>query len=151
MTGWSYDMCHKCIISHCTVVYWMPRHRCIMMTSWNGNIFRVTGPLCREFTGHRWIPLTGASDAKLWRIPWSAPEWAVEYTPGTAVFIILSIMCFPHCWSRVQGIRWTPVTPLAGDQYCWSFDLFLYICGYDGWVTIRWGRRDGMIFILGTC
>ena len=28
----------------------------IMMTSWNGNIFRVTGPLCGEFTGHRWIP-----------------------------------------------------------------------------------------------
>ena len=27
-----------------------------MMTSWNGNIFRVTGPLCGEFTGHRWIP-----------------------------------------------------------------------------------------------
>ena len=29
----------------------------IMMTSSNGNIFRVTGPLCGEFTGHRWIPL----------------------------------------------------------------------------------------------
>ena len=24
-----------------------------MMTSSNGNIFRVTGHLCREFTGHR--------------------------------------------------------------------------------------------------
>ena len=34
-----------------------------MMTSSNGNIFRVTGPLCGEFTGHRWIPLTKASDA----------------------------------------------------------------------------------------
>ena len=44
MTGGSYDMCHKCIISHCTVFYWMPQHHCIMMTSWNGNIFRVTGP-----------------------------------------------------------------------------------------------------------
>ena len=27
-----------------------------MMTSSDGNIFRVTGPLCGEFTGHRWIP-----------------------------------------------------------------------------------------------
>ena len=27
-----------------------------MMTSSNGNIFRVTGPLCGEFIGHRWIP-----------------------------------------------------------------------------------------------
>ena len=26
------------------------------MTQSNGNIFRVTGPLCGEFTGHRWIP-----------------------------------------------------------------------------------------------
>ena len=29
-----------------------------MMTSSNGNIFRVTGPLCGEFTGPRWIPRT---------------------------------------------------------------------------------------------
>ena len=27
-----------------------------MMTTSNGNIFRVAGPLCREFTGHRWFP-----------------------------------------------------------------------------------------------
>ena len=37
----------------------------IMMTSWNGYIFRVTGILCGEFTGHRWIPLAKASDAEL--------------------------------------------------------------------------------------
>ena len=35
--------------------------------------FRVTGPLCREFTGHRWFPLTKASDAELWCFVWSAP------------------------------------------------------------------------------
>ena len=35
-----------------------------MMTSSNGNIFRVTGHLCGEFTGHRWIPHTKASDAE---------------------------------------------------------------------------------------
>ena len=45
-----------------------------MMTSSNGNIFRVTGPLCGEFTGHRWIPRTKASDAELWYFLWSAPE-----------------------------------------------------------------------------
>ena len=27
-----------------------------MITSSNGNIFGVTGPLCGDFTGHRWIP-----------------------------------------------------------------------------------------------
>ena len=30
----------------------------IMMTSSNGHIFRVTGALCGEFTGRRWIPCT---------------------------------------------------------------------------------------------
>ena len=27
-----------------------------VMTSSNGNIFRVSGPLCGEFIGHRWLP-----------------------------------------------------------------------------------------------
>ena len=38
------------------------------------NIFRVTGPLRGEFTGHRWIPLAKASDAELCCFLWSAPE-----------------------------------------------------------------------------
>ena len=46
----------------------------IMMTSSNGNVFRVTGLLCGEFTGPQWIPRTKASDAELWSFLWSAPE-----------------------------------------------------------------------------
>ena len=45
-----------------------------MMTSSNGNIFHVTGHLCWEFTGPRWIPWIKASDAELWCLLWSAPE-----------------------------------------------------------------------------
>ena len=37
-----------------------------MITSSNGNIFRVTGPLWGESTDSRWIPLTKASDGKFW-------------------------------------------------------------------------------------
>ena len=37
-----------------------------MMTSSNGSTFLVTGHLCGEFTGPRWIPRTKASDAELW-------------------------------------------------------------------------------------
>ena len=50
--------------------------RCIldMMTSSNGNIFRVTGQLGGEFNGPRWIPHTKASDAELWCFLWSASE-----------------------------------------------------------------------------
>ena len=37
-----------------------------MMTSSNGNIFRVTGHLCGEFSGHRWIPYTKASGSEFY-------------------------------------------------------------------------------------
>ena len=45
----------------------------VMMTSSNGNIFRVTGLLCGEFIGRRWIPLTKASNSELWCFLSSAP------------------------------------------------------------------------------
>ena len=49
-----------------------------MMTSSNGNIFRVIGPLCLKFTGHRWILLTKANDAELWCFLRSAFKQTVE-------------------------------------------------------------------------
>ena len=55
------------------VLLWLHHHN-FMMTSSNGNIFRVTGHLCGEFTGHLWIPRTKASDAELWCFLWSASE-----------------------------------------------------------------------------
>ena len=55
------------------------------MTSPDGNIFRVTGLLWGESTGHRWIPLTKASDTELWYFLWSSPERTVEQTMGTLV------------------------------------------------------------------
>ena len=48
--------------------------RHLVLTSSNGNIFRVTGPLCGEFTGLRWIPRTKASNGELWCFLWSALE-----------------------------------------------------------------------------
>ena len=55
------------------------------MTSSNGNIFRVNGPFRGESTGHRWIPLTEASDAELWYFLWSEPEQTVEQMIETPV------------------------------------------------------------------
>ena len=55
------------------VIYWLgtnhPRKQWSvshMMTSSNGSISSVTSPLCGEFTGHRWSPLTKTGDAELW-------------------------------------------------------------------------------------
>ena len=45
-----------------------------MMTSSNGNIFRLTGHLCGKFTGPRWLPHTKASDAELLCFLGSASE-----------------------------------------------------------------------------
>ena len=45
----------------------------LMMASSNGNTSRVTGPLCGEFTGHRWITLIKTSDAELWYFLWFTP------------------------------------------------------------------------------
>ena len=65
-----------------------------MMTSSNGNIFRVTGYLCGEFTGSRWNPRTKASDAELWFFlrpnkrlskPWQSRGWWFE-TPSCALW-----------------------------------------------------------------
>ena len=60
-----------------------------MMISSNENMSRVTGPLRgeppEEPTHHQGIPLTKASDAKLWCFLWSAPEQRFEQTIETPV------------------------------------------------------------------
>ena len=64
-----------------------------MMTSSNGNLFRVTGHLCGEFTGPRWISRTKASDAELWCFLWSASEKTIE-------------------WTIVRLVIWDAITPI---------------------------------------
>ena len=63
----------KTLTAHYIDVTNYTRLKLYMMTSSNGNIFHITGLLCGEFTGHRWIPLTKASDTELWCCLWSAP------------------------------------------------------------------------------
>ena len=62
------------MLAYLSLHHWKHSSANCMMTSSNRTIFRVTGPLCREFAGHRWIPITNASDAKLWFLLLSAPE-----------------------------------------------------------------------------
>ena len=73
-------------------------------TSCHDNTFRITGPkfqchddvikwkhfqrcwpFVREYTGHRWMPPTKASDAELWCFLWYKPEPTVEQTVDTPV------------------------------------------------------------------
>ena len=77
---------------------------CTMMTSSDRNIFRVTGPLCGEFTGHRWLPRTKASDAELWCCLWSGPwtnGWVNNRDAGDlrrhCTHNDVIVMCYNHC------------------------------------------------------
>ena len=54
-----------------------------IMTSSNRNIFRATGPLWGECSGHQWIYLTKTSDAELWCFLPSAPEQTDDQTYET--------------------------------------------------------------------
>ena len=82
-----------------------------MITSSNGNIFRVTGPLCGEFTGQWWIPLTKASDAELWCFLWSVAEQSVEQTIETpviwdAIALIMMSLQVAYCSRSTVNIHY---------------------------------------------
>ena len=70
-----------------------------MITSSNGNIFRVNDHLCGEFTDHWWIPLTKSSDTELWCFLWSVTEQTFEQTIKALVIwdaimlITTSLLC----------------------------------------------------------
>ena len=84
-----------------------------MMTSSNGNIFRVTGHLCGEFTGDRWIPRPVANDMDLWCFLSSAPEWKIGWfdSPSHPLWRhsnVLDQLCVPY--ERVESHKITTST-----------------------------------------
>ena len=90
--------------------YWVRRHRW-MMTSSNGTIFRVTGHLWGESTGHQWIPLLKANDAELWCFLWSAPEQTFEQTIETPViWDAIALIMTSLLWTIINQITKGPST-----------------------------------------
>ena len=93
-----------------------------MMTSSNGNIFRVTGHFCGEFTGQRWIPRTNTSDVELWCFLWSAPwinGWVNNREAGDlrrhrARYDVIVMGLFPLGW-----YHYTPT-----QRSCWGLYWF---------------------------
>ena len=61
------------------VLYWLTFHDDVI--KWK-HLTRYW-PLCGEFTGHRWILLTKASDAELRCFLWSVPEQMADQTIET--------------------------------------------------------------------
>ena len=68
-----------------------------MMTSSNGNIFRVTSHLCGNSTGHRWISHTKASDAELWCFFYLCPNERLSKQSWGWWFGTLSSPLWRHC------------------------------------------------------
>ena len=85
-----------------------------MMTSSNGNIFRVTGHLCGKFADPRWISRTKASDAELWcffdlrlnkrlsKQPWGwwfeTPAWSLWRHRNVQVQLLLISFWVTHAY-----------------------------------------------------
>ena len=97
-----------------------------MMTSSNKNIFRVTGPLWGETTGHWWIPLTKSSDSEPWCIRWSAPERTVQQTIET-----------PAIWYAIALI----ITSLKGSS-------FVVFCCFLKPANVTYAVRVGLFHSL---
>ena len=91
-----------------------------MMASWNGNIFRVAGHLCGEFTGDRWISRTKASDEEL-------------FTNSIFKFICLHQNDFTFIQISLKSIHQRPVNykPTSVQIIAWQ----TIICTYDGLVA----------------
>ena len=102
------------------------------MTSSNDNIPLVTGPLWGESTGHRWIPLTKASDAELWCFLWSVPEQTVEQKIN-----------IPVIWEAIAPImtslQW--ISNVPGNMSPKSNTLYIKILEVYHW-SIEWSYRD---------
>ena len=105
-----------------------------MMTSSNENIFRVTCPLCGEFTGHRWIPahkiqwcgalifsLLCALNKQSW-------GWWFE-TPSRSLWRHFNALYIPHL--AFTDERWGPLTSKrlthCGREDLWKWAIFYTI------------------------
>ena len=105
----------------------------LVMTSSNLNIFCVTGHLCGEFTGPRWIPHSKANDAELWyfglrlnkRLSKQLWGWWFETLPRPL-------------W-RHSNVRLIHVGPRMINRFSLTFiDILLMLCLFRMLSTSRW-------------
>ena len=137
------------VILHSGIIYvcqlYLHIKSCTMMMSSNGNLFRVTDPLCGEFTGHRWIPHTKASDAEFWCFLWSVSwinGWVNNSKAGDLrrkrahydVIVMRIVYClhdyaiFPNEPHTITRDRWNNISLFnTGSSYCGWQDNYLYL------------------------
>ena len=125
--------------------YQLHKHN-YMMTSSNGNIFRVAGPLCGEFTGHQWIPRTKASDAELWcfhDLIWAWMNgWVNNCEAGDlgrhrAHHDVIVMICFTNQDKKTLGRKW--MVPVA------------QVVKHSAWFCILWVQAPLWDETFSTC
>ena len=128
------------------------------------NIFRVTGPLCGEFTGHRWIPLSMVSEVELMfslicalnkRLSRQSWSWWLE-TPSSSLWHHCNV-AFWWITAALYSVRlprsalipvvvcggwWGFVGGLPLNQLCL---ILLYLISYFLPLQWRYNERDGVI------
>ena len=134
--------------------HWFCSSRHFMMTSSNGNIFRVIGPFVRGIHQSPVIPLTKASDAELWCFLWSMPEQTVEQTIDTPVIweaiasITTSLMLSPKGSQTITSINDDTVRHLVELCNCC---ISQYSVRYITWsllIKTRAYWRNGKLVVI---
>ena len=138
-----------------------------MMTSSNRSIFRVTGPLCGEFTSHRWIPHTNPSDVELYDFfcicPWTN-GWVKQWRcwrfemPLRSLWQHCNVILLPtKVWFILEVCGTLSVASDTSISYAHDFGLHItwlrkwsfYAIRNDGWsVSLVWGRGICYWFLL---
>ena len=96
----------------CTISVKNTTATCEVLRPSNGNIFRVTGPLCGEFTRHWWIPHTKASDAELWCFFYLHPNKLLSKQSWDWWFQTPSCSLWRHCNDGKSKCNTLPVNIL---------------------------------------
>ena len=96
------------------------------------HFFRVPGPLRGEFTGHRWISLTKASDAELWCFLWCAPEQTPERIIETPVIKdVMALIMTSVLWFGRQTIHTSSHPP---DDFFYGISVKIILLKTDVYI-----------------
>ena len=102
-----------------------------MITSSNGNIFRVTGHMCGEFTGNRWIPAQSQWRRALifslicaWLNGWVNICEAGDLRHHRAHYGIIVLLL--AIWSRISIGNHSPINSLAPGKCSCNIELSIF-------------------------
>ena len=88
------------------------RRKSVLSSPRHGNTFPISGPLWGESIGHRWIPLTQASDEGLWCSYYCGSQPAVEQT------VDLSTMCDAMALTMIMEDHQIILLPYINLDHC---------------------------------